>query len=59
MYIYALGMRYALVYEESSMLPLMDDEELLHFTAMAWRVLGMLPSLKKKATVGQSNAWLA
>jgi hypothetical protein len=39
------------------MLPLMDDEESLRFTAMA--VLGMLPSLKKKATVGQSNAWRA
>jgi hypothetical protein len=41
------------------MLPLMDDEDSLCFTAMAWRVLGMLPSLKKKATVGQSNAWRA
>ena len=28
-------------------------------TAMAVLVLGMLPSLKKKATVGQSNAWRA
>ena len=41
------------------MLQLMDDEESRRFTAMAWRVLGMLPSLKKKATVGQSNAWRA
>jgi hypothetical protein len=41
------------------MLLLMDDEESLCFTAMALLVLGMLPSLKKKATVGQSNAWHA
>jgi hypothetical protein len=41
------------------MLPLMDDEESQRFTAMAMLVLGMLPSLKKKATVGQSNAWRA
>ena len=27
------------------------------FTAMAVLVLGMLPSLKKKTTLGQSNAW--
>jgi hypothetical protein len=42
---------------EAGMLPRMDDEESRHFTAMALRVLGMLPPLKKKATVGQSNAW--
>ena len=41
------------------MLQLMDDEESLSFTAMEVLVLGMLPSLKKKATVGQSNAWRA
>jgi hypothetical protein len=41
------------------MLQHMDDEESQRFTAMAWRVLGMLPSLKKKATVAQSNAWCA
>jgi Plavaka transposase len=27
--------------------------------SMAWRVLGMLPALKKKACVGESNAWRA
>ena len=26
---------------------------------LAWRVLGMLPALKKKPTVGQSTAWRA
>jgi hypothetical protein len=41
------------------MLPLMYDEESRRFTAMAMLVLGMPPSLKKKATVGQSNAWRA
>jgi hypothetical protein len=41
------------------MQPSMDDEESLHFTAMVWWVLGMHPSLKKKATVGQLNAWHA
>ena len=25
--------------------------------SLAWRVLGMLPALKKKPTVGQSTAW--
>jgi hypothetical protein len=44
---------------EAGMLLHMDDEESRRFTAMAWRVLGMLPFLKKKATVGQSNAWHA
>ena len=41
------------------MLQLMDYEESQGFMAMAVQVLGMLPSLKKKATVGQSNAWRA
>ena len=27
--------------------------------SLAWRVLGMLPALKKKPTVGQSTAWRA
>ena len=27
--------------------------------SLAWRVLGMLPALKKKPTVGQSNTWRA
>lgn len=27
--------------------------------SLAWRVLGMLPALKKKRTIGQSNAWRA
>jgi hypothetical protein len=27
--------------------------------SMAWRVLGLLPALKKKACVGESNAWRA
>ncbi len=27
--------------------------------SLSWRVLGMLPALKKKATVGQSTAWRA
>jgi hypothetical protein len=27
--------------------------------SLSWRVLRMLPALKKKATVGQSNAWRA
>ena len=27
--------------------------------SMAWRILGMLPALEKKPTVGQSNAWRA
>ena len=27
--------------------------------SLAWRVLGMLPALKKKTPVGQSNAWRA
>jgi hypothetical protein len=44
---------------EAGMLQCMDDEESLSFTAMVWQVLGMLPSLKKKDTVGRSNAWLA
>ena len=44
---------------EAGMQPSMDDEESLHFTAMVWWVLGMHPSLKKKATVGQLNAWHA
>jgi hypothetical protein len=44
---------------EAGMLLNMDDEESRRFTAMAWQVLGMLPFLKKKATVGQSDAWRA
>jgi hypothetical protein len=51
-----LSVHYAM---EADMLPRMDDEESLRFTAMAWRVLIMLPSLKKKVTVGQSNVWRA